>query len=357
MLEESAKSLKCINKKDLVEIWSLRSPAQTIVDVLGLLGVFFGHKEIMNNAEIMKFIKATGPRLIEMLMNYDKDNISFTMMKRAKEFFEKYPDHEVIRKINKATSSIYLFLKALYNFRLISYSMTRNRQRIVQIENNDAKHNSEEVKESSDKTENTQQKETQKETQKEEAKKEVEKESTEDQAQPPNIDQGPPPTIDQVSPVINAARQALSWVDKNSLTELISLKKAPNTVDIVIKCALHIIGSKTESEKDHKWRTYRSSKMLMDEITHLDLNTITDADAEYVNKCISDNKLTIETVKTVSLAASNLYKWVIAVLSYRTIRNEIRRRVGSGWNPEWEALIDGTSSATEPVEEEKKVIL
>ena len=29
-------------------------------------------------------------------------------MKRAKDFFEKYQDVEVIRKMNKATSSIYL---------------------------------------------------------------------------------------------------------------------------------------------------------------------------------------------------------------------------------------------------------
>ena len=240
-------------------------------------------------------------------------------------------------------------MKALYNYRLVSYPITRKRPRVVQIENSEVKNNSEETKESNNMTEDIQKGKTQKEEEK--------YQSTEDQAHVSNIDQGPPLTIDQVSPVINAARQALCWVDKNSLTELISLKKAPKTVDIVIKCALHILGSKTESDKNHKWRTYRSSKMLIDDITHLDLNTITDADAEYVNKCISDNKLSFESVKTVSLAASNLYQWVIGALSYRTIRNEIRRRVGSGWNPEWEALVYGTSSTAEPVEEEKKVIL
>ena len=112
MLEEWVKNLSCINKKDLVEIWSLSRPAQTIVDVLGLLGVFFGHKEITSNTEIMKFIKAIRSRLIEMLMNYDKDNIPFTVMKKAKEFFEKYPDVELISKINKATASIYLFYES-----------------------------------------------------------------------------------------------------------------------------------------------------------------------------------------------------------------------------------------------------
>ena len=49
---------------NLDEIWSLSRPTQTIVDVLGLLVVFFGHKEIIKNNEIMNFIKAAGPRLI-----------------------------------------------------------------------------------------------------------------------------------------------------------------------------------------------------------------------------------------------------------------------------------------------------
>ena len=284
--------------------------------------IFFGHKE--DWSEVVKFIRSSGSRLHDMLKNYDKDNISFAILKKASKLFKQYPDVEPIRMKNKVAASIYLVLKAFYCYKIVSHLTSLNEQ-------NEGDNTDQKIEVSKNEIE-------------EEKKGYIESESH-------------PPTIDQVSPAINATRQALSWVDKNSLTELISLKKAPKTVDIVIKCALHILGSKTESDKNHKWKTYRSSKMLIDDITHLDLNTITDADAEYVNKCVSDNKLSIESVKTVSLAASNLYQWVIGVLNYRTIRNEIKRRVGSGWNTEWEALINGTSSTAEPVEEEKKVIL
>ena len=63
---------------------------------------------------------------------------------------------------------------------------------------------------------------------------------------------------------------------------------------------------KTKMRKIIIENIYRSSKMLINDISHLDLNTITDADAVYVNKCISDNKLSFESVKTVILATSNL---------------------------------------------------
>ena len=167
----------------------------------------------------MKFIKISGPKILDILINYDKDNIPISVMKKAKKFFEKYPDVEQIRSKNKATASIYIFMKALYKYRLICFPVAANKPNEIFW-----KHNIDPIKEEqesnkpndmNDKDIPNKDKDIKEETNKEGILIwEVEIEEIVEETNVSDKNKSTPSILDQFSPIIENAKKALHCVDK-----------------------------------------------------------------------------------------------------------------------------------------------
>ncbi|XP_070509872.1 dynein beta chain, ciliary-like [Chironomus tepperi] len=126
----------------------------------------------------------------------------------------------------------------------------------------------------------------------------------------------------KAKPELDKAADALNTLNKNNLTELKSFGSPP---DIVVKvcAAVLVLYSKGKIPKDRSWK---QSKMMMSKVDEF-LNSLINFDKDNippevikeVNIYMDDPEFDGEKIKSKSLAAAGLAKWVIGIVGYNSV--------------------------------------
>ena len=110
-LENSVKALKSLTKGDITEVKSFTNPPTAVRIVMEAVCVMLGEKE---NWETSKKILGNS-NFMDMLMNYDKDNIAEAKLKKLRKNYlnldEMQPD--VVQKVSKAGLGLCQWVRAM----------------------------------------------------------------------------------------------------------------------------------------------------------------------------------------------------------------------------------------------------
>lgn len=67
--------------------------------------------------------------ILKLLIQYDVDNISFSMMKKLKKFYDVHPDENKLASKSKAAAELFKLMKAIYDKRILLEAYNRTNQR------------------------------------------------------------------------------------------------------------------------------------------------------------------------------------------------------------------------------------
>jgi len=107
-------ALDTLNKADITEMKAYSSPAEEIVMVISAVCLLNGKKE---NWDEGKKMMSNPNEFIDMLKNYDKDNIKDSLLKKLRKYTENPKfEPENIGKKSGAAKSICMWAKAIDNY-------------------------------------------------------------------------------------------------------------------------------------------------------------------------------------------------------------------------------------------------
>ena len=82
--------------------------------------------------------------------------------------------------------------------------------------------------------------------------------------------------------LMNKITNSHGIISPKDITYLLSLRSPLKIVLDIINGDLHLLGAKTDSEKDHKLRLYKAKGTLLKEIMQLNIKSVTFSDMKYL---------------------------------------------------------------------------
>ena len=82
--------------------------------------------------------------------------------------------------------------------------------------------------------------------------------------------------------LMNNIANSYDIITPKDITYLLSLRSPHKTVLDITNGALHLLGAKNYSEKDHKLRLYKAKATLLKEIMQLNIKSVTFSDMKYL---------------------------------------------------------------------------
>ncbi|KPJ04007.1 Dynein heavy chain 10, axonemal [Papilio xuthus] len=122
-------------------------------------------------------------------------------------------------------------------------------------------------------------------------------------------------------PALEAARLALSDLDKNDITEIRSFATPPEAVQVVCECVVIIRGIKDVSWKGAKGMM--ADPNFLRNLQEMNCDLITQAQVKAVKAHMKKSKK-LDTMQQISKAGYGLLKFVIAVLGYCAVYKEVK---------------------------------
>nr|XP_034835442.1 dynein heavy chain 10, axonemal [Maniola hyperantus] len=122
-------------------------------------------------------------------------------------------------------------------------------------------------------------------------------------------------------PALEAARLALSDLDKNDITEIRSFATPPEAVQVVCECVVIIRGIKDVSWKGAKGMM--ADPNFLRNLQEMNCDLITQAQVKAVKAHMKKSKK-LETMQQISKAGYGLLKFVTAVLGYCAVYKEVK---------------------------------
>lgn len=118
---------------------------------------------------------------------------------------------------------------------------------------------------------------------------------------------------------------------------LLSLRSPNKTVSDIINATLHLLGAKTDSEKDHKLRLYKAKATMLKELKEFSLKSVTFSDLKYLTKLFKKYP-EAEAIQKSSPAACSFWQWLRSVYEARPVYeyNGLKARLRR--NPAWESF-------------------
>ncbi|XP_041455872.1 dynein heavy chain 10, axonemal-like [Lytechinus variegatus] len=126
----------------------------------------------------------------------------------------------------------------------------------------------------------------------------------------------------EAMPALEAAREALSDLDKSSVTEIRAFAKPPKAVQMVCECIVVLRGIREVSWKSAKGMMAEGN--FLKSLQELDVDGISQTQVKTVRNFLKDLDTTYEDMKTISFAGAGLFKFVTAVLGYCSVAREIK---------------------------------
>ena len=131
--------------------------------------------------------------------------------------------------------------------------------------------------------------------------------------------------LSQAQPLLEDAAAAVNCLTKASLTELKSLTKPPAGVDKVLTCVLMMV------KREKKNLSWENAKRMMSNIdkfkASLEAYNAKDIPAQVLSRIhpiLSDASFTYNNLLKKSTAAANMANWVINIVNYNKIYQEVR---------------------------------
>ncbi|XP_072163343.1 dynein axonemal heavy chain 10-like [Diadema setosum] len=126
----------------------------------------------------------------------------------------------------------------------------------------------------------------------------------------------------EAMPALEAAREALSDLDKSSVTEIRAFAKPPKAVQMVCECIVVLRGIREVSWKSAKGMMAEAN--FLKSLQEMDVDGISQTQVKTVRNFLKDLDTTYEDMKTISFAGAGLFKFVTAVLGYCSVAREIK---------------------------------
>ena len=131
--------------------------------------------------------------------------------------------------------------------------------------------------------------------------------------------------IDESVPVLEAANKATYCITKSDIQEIKSFSNPNNKIKAVIQSLMILL------ERPTDWASIKKTTAdpnFMNLLTDLDRDNISEETTENLSDFIDENNLTdIESIKSSSLAASNLALFVVNVREYSRVMETVRPRL------------------------------
>ena len=113
LLEAANKALDSLDKSDISEIRVFKQPPDLVVMVLEAVCILMGQKPDWSSAKTM----LGDNQFLNKLINYDKDNIPMSTLKKLKKYIDKEDfQPEIVEKVSKACKSMCFWAKALNTY-------------------------------------------------------------------------------------------------------------------------------------------------------------------------------------------------------------------------------------------------
>lgn len=134
----------------------------------------------------------------------------------------------------------------------------------------------------------------------------------------------------RAKPELDRAAEALNTLNKTNLTELKSFGSPP---DIVVKvcAAVLVLFSKGRIPKDRSWKQCKLMMNKVDEflanLVNFDKDNIPSEVIKEINLYKADPEFDGELIKTRSLAAAGLAKWVVGIVGYNEVYLHVEPKI------------------------------
>jgi dynein heavy chain len=130
-LESALKALKSLTKGDITEVKSFANPPGAVRIVMDAVCVLLGEKEGWDSA---KKVLGTS-NFMEMLMNYDKDNIAESRLKKLRKDYMNKEEMklEVIQKVSTAGTGLFLWVQAMDRYADVAKEVGPKRARMEEM--------------------------------------------------------------------------------------------------------------------------------------------------------------------------------------------------------------------------------
>lgn len=136
-LAEAVQCLKELKKSDIDEVKSLGRPPVNVVRTLTALCVMFDIRpDVVNDPEnpgkkMKDYFKAAGKhllvngaKLLEDMMNYDKDNISHHIIQQIEPFYnDPQFTPEIVEKASRACKAMCMWARAMYKYHQVTLTV------------------------------------------------------------------------------------------------------------------------------------------------------------------------------------------------------------------------------------------
>ncbi len=123
-------------------------------------------------------------------------------------------------------------------------------------------------------------------------------------------------------PAVEAARAALSELEKNDVTEMRAFATPPKSVQAVGECLCNVFQSSEVSWKQA--RAIMSDANFLQTLQTIDVEAISHRYIRDIREIIRAKNLRLEDVKSASKAGAGILKFILAVLSFYDVAREVR---------------------------------
>ena len=127
----------------------------------------------------------------------------------------------------------------------------------------------------------------------------------------------------EVKPLIEQAKNSVSQISRNDLTELMSFKSPPEAVEHVMTAVMRMFG-----ETESSWNAMKAflKSGVLDQVLNFDPKNVTPEIRRDVEKVISKHSSSFEdaNIKRASMVAYPLSSWVKALLKFSKVLESIR---------------------------------
>ncbi|CAK0838245.1 unnamed protein product [Prorocentrum cordatum] len=126
--------------------------------------------------------------------------------------------------------------------------------------------------------------------------------------------------LTEAMPAMEAAKEAVNCLDKNSIGELKGFgRPPPECVDVCAACAFLLKNEKKKIEWKTAQKMMANPNAFIDEVRDFNANVIPEQTLKNTDELLALPYFNYETMKTKSVAAANLANWVINCVKYHKI--------------------------------------
>ncbi|XP_071945421.1 dynein axonemal heavy chain 10-like [Antedon mediterranea] len=129
-------------------------------------------------------------------------------------------------------------------------------------------------------------------------------------------------SLAEALPALEAARNALSDLDKSDVTEIRAFAKPPKQVQVVCECIVVLRGIREVSWKSAKGMM--SEANFLKSLTEMDVDGITQTQVKTVRNFLKEMDTSLDEMNKISKAGAGLFKFVTAVMGYCAVAKEIK---------------------------------